>query len=183
MEEEKKELPAATTEEIVLKDKTDLNKESIELLNQVIDSKTPEEQKDLTYLFNLNQNKKTMLRVNKCNDLLDAMTDQLIRRVTTKPDNISNQDLLQSLKVIQDMVERGQNQVKEVKDQPLIQINQQNNEIKMDGDPTCMSKDSRDRIKNAVASILGNLGAEDLTKKSEVIDVETKEEEIQDEHK
>ena len=43
----------------------DLNKESLALINQIIAETDVEKTKDLTYLFNINQNKKTMVRMDK----------------------------------------------------------------------------------------------------------------------
>ena len=70
-----------------------LNKESMDLINQIIAEGDLEKSKDLTYLFNINQNKKTMVRINKLSDLLDTMTQQALVRFTNKPDEISNKEL------------------------------------------------------------------------------------------
>lgn len=156
VEQDKKETTALAVSQANL---DTLKRESIEIINQVIAEQDIEKTKDLTYLFNINQNKKTMARVNKLNDLLDVITDQAIVRFTEKPDNISNQELIQSLKVVQDMVERGQKQVTGVTEQPLIQINQQTNELNV-GTPDSFTKDSREKVKNAVMSILSGLGVD-----------------------
>lgn len=157
MVDEVKQNESETSVALTTVDTTALNKESYEIINKVINETDVEKTKDLTYLFNQNQNKKTMVRVNKLNELLDVITDQAINRFSSKPDNISNQELLQGLKVVQDIIERGQNQVSGVTDKPLIQINQQNNELNVGGTPENMSKESRERIRNAVLGLLGNI--------------------------
>ena len=67
-----------------------------------------------------------MIRVNKLSDLMDVITDQAVARFTNRPDEISNQDLMNSLKTVQDLIERGTKQAAGVQETPLIQINQAN---------------------------------------------------------
>ena len=66
-----------------------LNEESKALINQIIAETDEQKVRDLTHLFNANQNKKTMARVNKLSDLLDTITDQALTRFTARPDEIS----------------------------------------------------------------------------------------------
>lgn len=172
-----KDLPVITDKaEISQVTRAQLDAESIELLNQVIAESDADKAKDLTYLFNVNQNKKTMIRVNKLNELLDTITDQAILRFTTRPDNISNQELLQSLKVVQEAIERGQKQVSTQTEQqaPLIQINQQSVNVGTDADK--LSRESRENVKNAVMSILSGLGVENaVINPQEVIEIKDNE--------
>lgn len=141
----------------VLPDKEKLNKESLELVNKIIAEQDVDKQKDLTYLFNLNQNKKTIVRLDKLNTLFNTIVDQATKRWTEKPDEMSNQDLINSLKTAQDLVERSQNQINGVNDAPapLIQINQQNNSVNVNKDPiSTLSRDSREKVKATVAQLL-----------------------------
>ena len=169
MEEEKKNEISA----IDASSKEKLRKESQALLTKIIDETDTTKAQDLTVLFNINQNKKTMARVDKLNDLLDVITDQAIERFTTKPDNISNQELIQSLKVVQDMVERGQKQVSGQDLTPLIQINQQTNEVnvnQLEG----TNRASREKVKDAVLSVLKGLGVDQAVmsaSKDDVVEV------------
>lgn len=142
-----------------------LNAESLALIEQIIAEKDEQKTKDLTYLFNANQNKKTMVRVNKLSDLLDTITDQALARFTTRPDEISNKELFDGLKVVQDLIERGQKQVSGAGETPLIQFNQQNNEVKIEGAASTLSRDSRERVKSAVMGLLDSLA----TKQTEVV--------------
>ena len=154
----------------------DLNRESLEIINQVIAEQDIAKTKDLTELFNQNQKKKTMVRVNKLNDLLDKITDQAIERFSRKPDEISNQELLQGLKVVQDSLERGQNQLNNTLNTPLIQVNQQTNEINV-GSVDILTKDSRDKVKNVVANILAGIANKNSQQspQDEIIDAEVEE--------
>ena len=135
----------------------DLNKESLTLINQIIAEKDLEKTKDLTHLFNINQNKKTMIRIDKLSGLQDDLVDQFVRRIAERPDEISNKELMDGIKIVQDIIERGQKQVEGVQQTPLIQFNQQNNSVNIgDGTPQ-LSKESRDKVKNAVLSLLSGL--------------------------
>ena len=97
-------IPQSNNLDLIKVDTTKLNEESLALINQIIEENNIEKAKDLTYLFNINQNKKTMVRVNKLNELLDVITDQAVDRFTKKPDEISNKELLDSLKTVQDLM-------------------------------------------------------------------------------
>ena len=135
----------------------DLNQESLMLINQIIAEKDLEKTKDLTHLFNINQNKKTMIRIDKLSGLQDDLVDQFVRRIAERPDEISNKELMDGIKIVQDIIERGQKQVEGVQQTPLIQFNQQNNSVNIgDGAPQ-LSKESRDKVKNAVLSLLSGL--------------------------
>lgn len=134
-----------------------LNEESAALIEKIIAESDDQKVKELTQLFNANQNKKTMARVNKLSDLLDTITDQALTRFTQRPDEISNKELFDGLKIVQDLIERGQKQVSGAGETPLIQFNQQNNEVKIDGASSNLGRDSRERVKSAVMSLLAGL--------------------------
>ena len=134
-----------------------LNEEAKALIEQIIAEKDEHKSRDLTQLFNANQNKKTMIRVNKLSDLLDTITDQALVRFTSRPDEISNKELLDSLKVVQDLIERGQKQVSGAGETPLIQVNQQTNEVNIGGTASNLNRDSRERVKAAVIGLLNSI--------------------------
>ena len=135
----------------------DLNAEAKALIEQIIAEKDEHRSKDLTQLFNANQNKKTMIRVNKLSDLLDTITDQALVRFTSRPDEISNKELFDGLKVVQDLIERGQKQVSGATETPLIQVNQQTNEVNIGGATSNLNRDSRERVKAAVIGLLNSI--------------------------
>ena len=134
-----------------------LNEESKALLEQIISETDEHRVRDLTQLFNANQNKKTMARVNKLSDLLDTITDQALSRFTSRPDEISNKELFDGLKIVQDLIERGQKQVSGVGEAPLIQVNQQTNEVNIGGEGSNLNRESRERVKSAVMNILSRI--------------------------
>jgi hypothetical protein len=148
-----------STEQALACTTPDLNKESLELIGQIIAETDEQRAKDLTYLFNVNQNKKTMVRVNKLSDLLDTITDQALARFTARPDEISNKELFDGLKTVQDLIERGQKQVAGPVEAPLIQVNNQTNEVKFGASGSTLNRDSRERVKTAVLGLLDSIVA------------------------
>ena len=175
---ESTDLSILTDPEKVAEARKVLNAESLALIAQIVDEQNLERTKDLTHLFNVNQNKKTMIRVNKLSDLMDVITDQAVARFTNRPDEISNQDLMNSLKTVQDLIERGTKQASGVQDTPLIQINQQTNEVNVGDTGINLGRDSRERVKNAVGALLSNLLAQQQATDDVVYtDVEDKTEE------
>ena len=191
MLEENKDLNSVLTEEepitpsgtdIVLPTLS-LDEESKMLIDKIISETDEQKTQNLTQLFNANQNKKTMARVNKLSDLLDTITDQALTRFTQRPDEISNKELFDGLKIVQDLIERGQKQVSGAGETPLIQFNQQNNEVKIDGASSNLSRDSRERVKSAVMSLLSGLTApatESVQEATEVYEVIQEDEEPTD---
>jgi hypothetical protein len=135
----------------------ELNKESLDLINQIIAESDIEKTKDLTHLFNINQNKKTMIRIDKLSGLQDNLVSQFAKRIMERPDEISNKELMDGIKIVQDIIERGQKQVEGVNQTPLIQFNQQNNSVNIGDSTPQLNKESRDRVKNAVLSLLSGL--------------------------
>ena len=154
---ETKEAVEEATTALAIIDENKLQQEAAKILNELVAENDINKAKDLTYLFNINQNKKTMVRINKQSELLDVLTDQTIKRVKEKPDELSNDDLNKLMKTVADLIEKGQNQINRGEDAPLIQINQQNNEVNMDGKSGGLNRESRDRVKNAVVELLKHM--------------------------
>lgn len=156
---ETKEAVEETSFEIAPLDTAALDLEAEKILNELVPETDINKAKDLTYLFNWNQNKKTMVRMNKQSELLDILTDATIARVKDKPGNLSNDDLNKLMKTAADLLEKGHSQINSSEDAPLIQINQQNNEVNMDGKQPGLSRDSREKVKTAVVNLLKQVAA------------------------
>ena len=82
IDEANKEVASSETTALVEINTADLNKESLEIINQIIAAEDAEKTKDLTYLFNVNQNKKTMVRLDNLSQLQDKLVGLLANRVT-----------------------------------------------------------------------------------------------------
>ena len=162
---ETKEAVEEPTTALAVIDEGQLQLEAAKILNELVKETDINKAKDLTYLFNINQNKKS--------ELLDVLTDQTIKRVKDKPDELSNDDLNKLMKTVADLIEKGQNQINRGEEAPLIQINQQNNEVNMDGKSGGLNRESRDRVKNAVVELLKQMAAGDTKAVDNIIDAAT----------
>ena len=158
--------------ELVAVDTSDLNAESLNILNQIIAAEDIDKTKDLTYLFNVNQNKKTMVRIDSLSNLQDKLVGLLSSRVTERPDEMSNQEVMQALKVVQDIIERGTKQITGQNEQPLIQINQQTNSVNVGDEAAGLNRDSRDKVRRAIMSILDNV-KDTANTDTEIIEADT----------
>ena len=167
------EAESIVTNDLIPKD-LDLNEEAKAIIEQLIAEKDEQKSKDLTQLFNANQNKKTMVRVNKLSNLLDTITDQALVRFTSRPDEISNKELFDGLKIVQDLIERGQKQVSGTGETPLIQVNQQTNEVNIGGTASNLNRESRERVKSAVIDILNSINTSAATE-ANIIEVQPEE--------
>lgn len=88
-------------------------------------------------------------------------------RLTKRADQFSNKDLLDYMDKMTGALEKAQKQVQDVDPTPAIQINQQNINL---GDSE-LSRESRQNVMDAVASILKRLNEESL-EEPEIIEEE-----------
>ena len=109
---------------------------------------------DIINIFNLNIKRKDIVRTSKLNDLQDKIADQMTLRLTEKANEFSNKDLLDYFKVLQDTINKSDNSLESI-DTPAIQINQQQINI---NEETELNRESREKVKNAVANFLANNG-------------------------
>lgn len=147
-----------TTENELTTSSANLEKDTQALVNDILNEKDPKKVKDLTYLFNIAQTKKSVLRAVNLNNLLDKVNDQMEERLTKRADQFSNKDLLDYMDKMTGALEKAQKQVQDVDPTPAIQINQQNINLGETG----LSRESRQNVMDAVASILKRLNEEPL---------------------
>lgn len=88
-------------------------------------------------------------------------------RLTKRADQFSNKDLLDYMDKMTGALEKAQKQVQDVDPTPAIQINQQNINLGEAG----LSRESRQNVMDAVASILKRLNEESL-EEPEIIEEE-----------
>jgi len=99
-------------------------------------------------LFNVNLQKKNIIRSAKLSDIQDRLVDHINERISLEPEEFSNEDLIKYHKIIQDTLSKTSDNMDNIK-VPSIQINQQVNVNNIEFD-----SDSRKRILSAVNSIL-----------------------------
>lgn len=121
------------------------------LSERILDENNPEELKELIDLFNLNLKKKNIIRSEMLSDVQDKIVDQMSKRIENRPDEFSNADLLNYHKVVQDTLQKTDNNIDDI-DVPQIQINQQFNVNNADTDS--FDKESRKKILSIVQTIL-----------------------------
>lgn len=134
------------------------------LAEQIINEESIDKTKDLVALFNWNISKKNVTRIQKLNNLYDAVTDQMVTRFETKADQFSNSDLLDYVKVLQGAIDTTTKNMTVTEDPPasIIQNNTQVNVNLVD----TFDKEARERIMAAVQETLKNAAIE-VTAESE----------------
>jgi len=126
----------------------DLSKE--ELQSRLLMEKDPEKIKDIMDVFSLNLKKKEALRTSKVSELQDKVLDQIDERLSKRPDNFSNSDLITYSKVFQEQITKADTALEQMT-VPQVQINQQ---INITSDENTLSRESRKRVLDAVQAIL-----------------------------
>lgn len=122
------------------------------LAQRILDEEDVAKVKDLTTLFNLNAQKRNVVRVMKMNELLDKVTDQVFERFEKTPDNFSNEDLLKYMQVTEGAIEKANKQLNLVDETPPIQY-QQNNQVNVNIIDSC-DRESRERIAAVISQVL-----------------------------
>lgn len=174
------------TTALVTVDTANLNAESLAILNEIIavENSNVDKTKDLTYLFNANQNKKTMVRLDSLSNLQDKLVGLLSKRVIDRPDEMSNQEVMQALKIVQDIMDRSTKNIMGTDNQaPLIQINQQDNSVNMGEGINSASRESKNRVRNAVMSLLSSINDATATPQEPIDATDAEVVELQDEVK
>lgn len=127
------------------------------LTEQLISSTNPEDIQNIINLFNISFQKKNTLRVQKLNQLQDKISDQIDERLTKKAGEFSNKDLLDYFKVFQDSINKNTlNLANQDNILPVQIIQNQTNIIE---EKNNLSRESKDKIRDAVKSILNKLNS------------------------
>lgn len=123
-----------------------------ELANQIAEETDINKTQDLIALFNWNLSKKNVARIVKLNDLYDNVADQMITRFEKRPDQFSNDDLLNYMKTVQGAIDSSNKQLASIEEPPpqIIQNNTQINLNVVDN----FDRESRERILAAVQATL-----------------------------
>ena len=148
------------TEEEELDEAIDLSLEALpleateqRLMKKIIEAPTRDDLQTQFDLFNINQSKKSALRIVKLNNLLDKVEDQAIERFERRPDQVSNKELLEYMNVVSNQIERAQKSVNALKDTQAIQITNQRNELNINVGPK-LDRDSKERVLGVISALL-----------------------------
>lgn len=160
-------------------DLTPLDIKTQQIAQEILDEENIDRVKDLTNLFNLNAQKRNVMRVIKMNDLLDKVTDQVIERFEKRPDNFSNDDLIKYMQVTENAIDRANKNLNLVEETPPIQL-MQNNQVNINIGSE-LDRDSRERVMNAVRAILSSKPGEllDTIEADNIIDIDEGENDVE----
>ncbi len=131
-------------------DKNNIDTSLAELEEQLIQEDNIDEINRIVELFNLNLQKKNIIRSAKLSSVQDKIVNHIEERIALEPESIDDKDLIGYHKAIQDTLNKSDTSMENVK-VPTIQINQQVNVDKITFD-----SDSRKRILAAVNNILNS---------------------------
>lgn len=133
-------------------DLTPLDIKTRDIAQKILDEEDVDAVKDLTNLFNLNAQKRNVMRVIKMNDLLDKVTDQVIQRFEKTPANFSNEDLIKYMQVTENAIDRANKNLNLVEETPPIQL-MQNNQVNINI-ANGLDRESREKVLSIVEAIL-----------------------------
>lgn len=119
------------------------------LENEIMASDDADELSDIIDIFNLNLQKKNLVRNKKLNDIQDKVVERMLEKIESEPWEFSNDDLIKFHKIIQETLTKSPNIDKS--EIPMIQVNQQINVNSPNFD-----RESRAKILSAVNDILSN---------------------------
>lgn len=146
-----------------------LDEKTREIAQKIIETEDVDKVKDLTALFNLNSQKRNVMRVMKMNSLLDKVTDQVVERFEKTPHNFSNDDLIKYMQVTENAIERANKNLNLVEETPAIKY-QQNNQVNINiGQDIQLDREGRNRVTDAVAAIIKRLNNKDTVDENTVI--------------
>ncbi len=127
-----------------------------ELETKLMEEDNLDEINKIVEMFNVNLQKKNIIRSAKLSDVQDKVVQQMTDRFEQRADSFSNDDLIKYHKIIQETLTKTDTTMDNVKT-PTIQINQQVNV-----DNVTFNSESRKRILEAVNNILnGSENVED----------------------
>lgn len=152
------------SEELLPEKRLDLN--TSDILSDLIEEPDAAKIKDLTQLFNLNLFKKNAVRVQKYNELLDSISDQIQQRLQKRGDEFSNGDLITYLKIVQDSLEKSSKTLNQVDETPVINFNQTNNSVNIGVEEQTLNRESRERVLDFINNYLEKVQQEAAKEKA-----------------
>lgn len=161
MSEEKEIVPVEDSEARELeKQVDDTAKELSKAIAKAEDSETIDPLYDK---FKLNDTKKNVFRINKLNSLMDKLTDEASERISQRPGEMSNKEIIDYLNAVQTQIDRSKGVIDDAKDIQLTQVNNTVN-VNIEGNASTLSRDSRQRIMDFLSDMIGDADRSDTEK-------------------
>lgn len=176
--------PPAQSLDVVQTTEADVDRTAKDLSYEIAAAKNSDDLEGLAQKFRINDIKKEIFNTVKYREVLDTINKEAADRITKRPSEISNKELLDYMNAYQNQLDRAQKSVGGIKDINAVQVNNtQNNTVNIhvgNEEITSLSKDSRDRITSLVTEILKESNknivsfneGENADKNAEVIEVE-----------
>lgn len=120
-----------------------------ELEDEILTTDNADELSEIIDIFNLNLQKRNIIRNKKLNDIQDKVVQRMLEKIESEPWEFSNDDLIKFHKIIQDTISKSS--IIDKNEIPTIQVNQQINVSTPNFD-----RESRAKILSAVHDILSN---------------------------
>ena len=146
-----------------------------DLSEQLMNESNPAQLENIIDLFNVSFQKKNILRIQKLNELQDKIQTQIEKRLDNKIDEFSNKDLIDYFKVMQDSIIKNSDNA-EMKNYKVIQIIQNQTNVQnnlQESEP--LSRESKEKISEAVQSMLSKLDLDNNKLSTENIQENTNE--------
>ena len=146
-----------------------------DLSEQLMNESNPAQLENIIDLFNVSFQKKNILRIQKLNELQDKIQTQIEKRLDNKIDEFSNKDLIDYFKVMQDSIIKNSDTA-EMQNAKVIQIIQNQTNVQnnlQESEP--LSRESKEKISEAVQSMLSKLDLDNNKLNTENIQENTNE--------
>ena len=126
-----------------------------EIVNQIMSETDMDSLKKLISIFNINQAKKSIIRIIKQDGIRDKIVDNIEKRVDETPGEFTNDDLRKILQALEDSIEKSKKDLGVVDETPAIQFNQQNN-VNVVVDGMNLDRDERQNVMDAINALLNS---------------------------
>ena len=146
-----------------------------DLSEQLMNESNPAQLENIIDLFNVSFQKKNILRIQKLNELQDKIQTQIEKRLDNKIDEFSNKDLIDYFKVMQDSIIKNSDNA-EMQNAKVIQIIQNQTNVQnnlQESEP--LSRESKEKISEAVQLMLSKLDLDNNKLSTENIQENTNE--------
>lgn len=114
----------------------------------------PKEESRREDIFNISMRKKDMLRALASDRIQSIAMNQVEKRLTERPDEMTTMELLKTVEVAQAVRAKSQQNLEQTPGVQQITINQQNN---ISVNKTELSRESKERVQAAIQQILENV--------------------------
>lgn len=140
-----------------------------EIVEKIMSETDMDSLKRLISIFNVNQAKKSILRIIKQDGVRDKIVDNIEKRVNETPGEFTNDDLRKILQALEDSIEKSKKDLGVVDETPAIQFNQQNN-VNVVVDGMNLDRDERQNVMDAINALLKSGETKPLVGNDEEID-------------